>query len=97
MVDLGNKLKKLRIEKRLTQSQVADMVGLTKSVISAYENEIRTPSYEILKKLAVIFNVSADYLLGLNNKRNIDTTGLTDKQIELLSNMIDEYKALNRT
>ena len=96
MVGLGKKLKKLRTEKLLTQAQVASMVGITKSVISAYETEIRYPSYDIFKKLALMFNVSADYLLGLDNKRSFDINGLTEKQIEILSNIIDEYKTLNK-
>ena len=96
MVGLGKKLKKLRSEKLLTQAQVASIVGVTKSVISAYETEIRYPSYDILKKLASLFNVSSDYLLGLDNKRGFDINGLTERQIEILSNMIDEYKSLNK-
>jgi transcriptional regulator with XRE-family HTH domain len=96
MVDLGDKLRALRTEKRLTQLQVAQNVGVTKSVISAYENCVRYPSYSVLRKLASLYNVTADYLLGINNKRSIDITGLTDKQIEVLSNMVGEFKVANK-
>ena len=82
LVDFGNRLKTLRIKKKLTQQQLADLLGLTKSVISAYENGLRYPAYDVLIKIARIFKVSTDFLLGVEIKREIDTSGLTDEQVE---------------
>lgn len=48
MVDFGNTLKSLRLRKKYTQSQLAQKLGLTKSVISAYETGLRLPSYDVL-------------------------------------------------
>ena len=48
MVDFGNMLKTLRLRKNMTQAQLANKLGLTKSVISAYETGLRLPSYDIL-------------------------------------------------
>ena len=84
MVNMGNKLKKLRSEKNLTQKQVADRIGLAISAISSYESGTRYPSYEVLIKLARMFHVSTDYLLGITDKRNLDVTGLGDSEINLL-------------
>ena len=84
LVNFGNRLKTLRIKKKLTQQQLADLLGLTKSVISAYENGLRYPAYDVLIKIARIFKVSTDYLLGVEIKREIDTSGLTDEQVEAL-------------
>lgn len=53
----------------LTQVQLAQKLGLTKSVISAYETGRRLPSYDILIHIARIYNVSTDYLLGLEHKQ----------------------------
>lgn len=88
---LGDKLKKLRKQKGLTQLQVANIVGVSKSIISCYEMSERNPSYEILIKLAKPYNVSTDYLLGLD-KMTIDVTGLTEKQINTLMTIIDTFK-----
>lgn len=66
MVDFGNNLKTLRLKKNWTQAQLAQKLGITESVISAYETGIRLPSYDILIHIAKIFNVSTDYLLGLD-------------------------------
>lgn len=86
---MGEKLKSLRIEKKLTQKQVADRIGLAISAVSSYESGTRYPSYDVLVKLARIFHVSTDYLLGMTDTRNIDVTGLNDNEIELVSQLID--------
>lgn len=86
---MGEKLKSLRIEKNLTQKQVADRIGLAISAVSSYESGTRYPSYDVLVKLARIFHVSTDYLLGITNTRNIDVTGLNDNEIELVSQLVD--------
>ena len=86
---MGEKLKSLRIEKKLTQKQIADRIGLAISAVSSYESGTRYPSYDVLVKLARIFHVSTDYLLGMTNIRNIDVTGLSDNEIELVSQLVD--------
>lgn len=92
MVNMGEKLRSLRIENKLTQKQVADRIGLAISAVSSYEAGTRYPSYESLIKLSRMFHVSTDYLLGLTEKRNIDVTGLNDAEIELLSQLVDKLR-----
>ena len=92
---MGEKLKSLRIEKNLTQKQVADRIGLAISAVSSYESGTRYPSYDVLVKLARIFHVSTDYLLGMTDKRNIDVTGLSDNEIELVSQLVDTLRNKN--
>ena len=81
MVDFGQILKKLRLQEGLTQAQLADRLGITKAVVSYYELHERTPSPEILIKLAAVFHVSTDYLLGLDKKETIDLAGLDEEDI----------------
>ena len=88
MVNLGTRLKALRIEKQLTQTEVAKRIGVSKAMISSYELEQRSPSYDILIKLATFFNVSTDYLLGLE-KPSIDYVGLSDREIRVVMNIIE--------
>ncbi|MBS5281440.1 MAG: helix-turn-helix transcriptional regulator [Butyricicoccus pullicaecorum] len=61
---LGVRLRRLRISQGLKQSSVAKSVGVKNGTISAYENGIRTPSFVILAKLAEVYDVSVDYLVG---------------------------------
>lgn len=92
MVDFGNTLKAQRLSKNMTQSQLAQKLGLTKSVISAYETGLRMPSYDILIHIARIFNVSTDFLLGVENKRTIDLSGLSQEETDALLNLIQAMK-----
>lgn len=86
---MGDKLKALRIEKKLTQKQVADRIGVAVSAVSSYEAGLRLPSYKALIKLAGIYHVSCDYLIGMDQTRNIDVSGLSDDEIELVSHTVD--------
>jgi len=93
MVDFADKLKTLRTSKALSQGSLAKKLNITKSMISAYENSVRLPSYDVLTKIALFFNVSIDYLFGFDKRQFLDTTGLTESQIKALSILIDEFKA----
>lgn len=92
MVDLGHKLKTLRLQNDLTQAQLAQKLGLTKSVVSAYETGLRLPSYDVLIHLAKIFDVSTDYLFGLENKKELDLSGLSEAEKDALFNLIKAMK-----
>lgn len=94
-MNMGEKLKSLRIEKKLTQKQVASRIGLAISAVSSYESGARYPSYDVLVKLARIFHVSTDYLLGMTDTRNIDVTGLDDNEIELVSQLVNILRNKN--
>ena len=89
MVNFGEKVKKLRHEKDLTQQQLAELLGVAVSAISSYESGNRYPSYEVLISLARIFHVSTDYLLGLEKLKTIDVSGLDDNEIKVILQMID--------
>lgn len=88
MVDFGNRLRTLRLKANMTQGQLAKKLNLTKSVISAYETDLRLPSYDVLIHIAKIYNVTTDYLLGLERKQEIELSGLTDEEAEAILNLI---------
>ncbi len=92
MVDFGITLKTLRTQNNYTQVQLAQKLGLTKSVISVYETGLRLPSYDVLINIAKIFKVSTDYLLGMDNRQEIDLSGLTPEEITALKNLIKAMK-----
>lgn len=92
MVDFGSRIKKLRKSTSLTQLQLSKKLNISKSMISAYENDIRLPSYDVLIKLSHIFNVSTDYLLGITANKTINVSGLTDKQIDIINTLISELQ-----
>lgn len=67
MENLGAKIKTLRQSAGLTQPQLAEMVGVSKAVISFWENDVNEPKASYVKVLAMVFGVSADYILGLED------------------------------
>lgn len=98
MVNFGSVLRELRLSAGLSQKELADRMGVTKSVISYYELQERTPSPDVLRKLALIFHVSSDYLLGIENqsRRIIDVSGLDDEDIKLLLHTAEVLRNKNR-
>ena len=93
MVNFGNTLKELRKGMGLTQQQLADRLWLSKATVSYYEQSLRYPSPEIIVKLAKVFHVSTDYLLGIEDKKqSIDVAGLTDEQIAAVQTLVDMLK-----
>ena len=89
MVNFGKRLKALRTKSGYTQKELAQKLGLTKSVISAYENDLRLPSLDILVALSRIFRVTTDYLLGVQkDEKQLDLSGLNDEEFNVLIKLI---------
>ena len=61
---LGDKIKKMRNEKNMTQKELADILDISQSAIGMIEKNQRGCSNELLKKISNFFNVSIDYLLS---------------------------------
>lgn len=72
METLSKRIFNLRKQNGLTQTELGDFLGVTKQTISKYERDIKVPSRESLQKLADIFNVTTDFLLGRSSFLNID-------------------------
>lgn len=97
MVDFGETLKKLRIDAGLTQKQLADRLWLSKATVSYYEQSVRYPSPTVLVKLAGVFHVSVDYLLGIEDKKQtLDVTDLADEDIQFLESAIALLRSKSR-
>ncbi|WP_276351490.1 helix-turn-helix domain-containing protein [Cohnella caldifontis] len=64
MMNIGERLRELRLSRNISQEEVARHIGITRSAYSHYEINNRQPVYETLIKLAAFFDVSIDYMLG---------------------------------
>lgn len=91
IVCLSVRLKELRTNRNLTQAQVAQYVGVTRAVISAYETDIRQPSYDILIRLALLYGVTTDYLLCIDSKRYLDISGLSEREAAAVCEMVNVF------
>ena len=96
IVDLSMRLRQLRVDKNLRQEQVANLIGVTKGAVSAYENDIRQPSYDVLIRLANLYRVSTDYLLGRQDMRTLDISGLTSAEAVAISDLVASMTAKNQ-
>ena len=92
MFDFGLRIRELREQHKLSQEQLGWKVGRSKSVISSYENNIKVPPLDILTQMAVVFNVSLDYLVGIDKNEMVSTEGLSDKQKQVIQTIIFEFK-----
>ncbi|MDY4970355.1 MAG: helix-turn-helix transcriptional regulator [Lachnospiraceae bacterium] len=94
-MDFGDRLKALRTQSGLTQQELADRIGATKSMISYYELQERQPSSVSLRKLSEVFHVSTDYLLGLEKGESIDVSGLDEEDIRVVRQMVSLLRKKN--
>lgn len=67
---LGNRIKSLRLEANLTQEEFGKPYSLKKSTVSQYESGSSRPDDELKKRIALDYNVSLDWLMGLTDVRN---------------------------
>ncbi len=93
MFDFGLRIQQLRMSHNLSQEALGKKIGRSKSVVCGYENNTATPPLEILTQLAVIFNVSLDYLVGIDKNEMVSLSGLTEGQKELIHILISELKS----
>ncbi|AND39022.1 MULTISPECIES: helix-turn-helix domain-containing protein [Cytobacillus] len=82
-MSLGIRLKKEREKRKWSQKEVAEKVGITNAVLSNYERDYRDPDTETLKKLADLYEVETDYLLGRSDfqKSNANLQSKDEKDI----------------
>ena len=95
MILIGKRIKNLRNKSKYTQTELAKMVGVTKSTIAAYENDSRLPSFDVLIKMAKIFKVSIDSILLDYTDVILDAHGLNAQQLEILETLIAYFRKSN--
>ncbi len=88
MIEFGNRLRQFRKERNMTQKQLADLIRVKNSVISFYEVGERTPSLEVIVKLASVLHVSADALLGIEKDETVNISGLSDTDKQLVQALV---------
>lgn len=92
---ISYQLKELRKNSGISQTELANALGVTKQSVSNWENDNILPSIEMLIKIAEYFNVSTDYLLGRSNNHYLITDGLSELQISHIQMIINDFSSLN--
>ena len=91
---LGQRIKELRKINKMTQQDLADKLKLAKSTISQYENSVNEPDNLTMQRIADIFEVSVDYLLGRTNENN--TITVSGKEINLSPEELKLFEELKK-
>ena len=92
---VSDKIKSLREQRGMTQAALAKQLGITRSGVNAWEMGISIPSTQYIVELALFFKVSTDYLLGVTSSASIDVSGLTEKDILIVHELITHLKSKN--
>lgn len=95
LYSLNENIKRLRIANGMNQVEFANLIGVTKQCVSNWENDNVLPSIEMLTKIADVFKVKTDYLLGREEKKAIDVSGLTDEQIGHITLIVNDLESIN--
>lgn len=89
---LSKRINELRLASGWSQVQLAKRLGVTKQTVSNWENDNIQPSIEMLVRLSSLFQVTTDYLLGLENIPRLSVEGLPVTVVAHLSQLIDDLK-----
>ncbi|MBP3806457.1 MAG: helix-turn-helix transcriptional regulator [Oribacterium sp.] len=97
---IGSRLQKLRHLMEYRQEDVASMLGVERHALSQYETGVRMPPPDIITRLAGIYGVSTDYILGIgggsgSDDRFIDVTGLSQREIMAVTALVNVMREKN--
>ena len=89
---LGQRIGEMRAALGWSQVELAKRLRVAKQTVSNWENENIQPSIEMLIRLAKLFNVSTDYLLGLEQEAQLNVEGLPLSFVAHLTQIIEDYR-----
>lgn len=95
MYDFGDILKDLRKSRNMTQKKLAEKLNITEATVSRYEGGTANPPFETMRSIAAIFNVTMDYLYGMETSTAISTVNLSGKQADILRSLADDFRRQN--
>lgn len=88
---IADKIKRLREASHLTQTELAKKLNITRSSVNAWEMGISVPSTTYLIELALLFHVSTDFFLGLEQNNTIDISTLSEREAILVYELVDYF------
>lgn len=92
---VADRIKFLREQLQLTQTELAKQLGITRSSVNAWEMGISMPSTQYIVRLSEIFSVSTDYLLNVDSSATVSVRGLTEKDVLLVNDLIAHLRNKN--
>ena len=93
---VADRIRALREQKGLTQTELAKQLGITRSSVNAWEQGISVPSTQYVVELAQIFKVSTDHLLCVDNTATVDVAGLTEQDVQLIHGIVAHLREMRK-
>ncbi len=93
---VAERIKMLREQREMTQSELAKRLNITRSSVNAWEQGISVPSTQYIVELAALLHVSTDYLLGVDVTATVNVSGLTQQDIAVVSMLVEHLRRKNR-
>lgn len=91
MYDLGYRIKEIRTQRGMAQTELAKRINKSKSAVCGYESEAQVPPLEVLVSIASVLNVSLDYLVGFDIEEPISLANLTSQQKKIINLILEEF------
>ncbi len=89
---IADRIKLLRQENDMTQSDLARILGITRSSVNAWEMGISVPSTQYVIEMSRIFHVSTDYIMDVDTYATLSIKGLDDDEIRMVHALIEHFR-----
>ena len=89
---IADRIKLLRQKNDMTQSDLARILGITRSSVNAWEMGISVPSTQYIIEMSRIFHVSTDYIMDVDTYATLSIKGLDDDEIRMVHALIEHFR-----
>ena len=89
---IADRIKLLRQENDMTQSDLARILGITRSSVNAWEMGLSVPSTQYIIEMSRIFHVSTDYIMDVDTYATLSIKGLDDDEIRMVHALIEHFR-----
>ena len=88
---IGDTIRALRERAGYSQSELARKLSVTRSSVNAWESGLSAPTAVYIIELSKLFHVTSDFILGLDDSKQINLSGLTEQEIRILYELLDYF------
>ena len=90
-VNIGDRLRDIRKDNKFTQAELGELIGTSRATVNSWEMGIALPSTQFLIRLAKLYKVSTDYLLGIETSELVDISHLKKADKEIIYGLLKRF------
>ena len=92
IIKMGDRIKELRQIRNISQKELASALHVSRNAINAWEMNVSLPSSKRILEIAEYFNISIDYLFGINSDLTVNLSNLNEDSKTIILNLISMLK-----